>query len=410
MKENYLRWDSLGEFLALAVSFEHLATTTGNKRAQVLADTLDQATGALLDNGKSPARKLGSIDNRGSHFYLARYWAEALAAQSDDAELAATFAPLAERLAADQETDRRRAARRAGPPRRHRRLLRPRPRQGRRRHAPVAHLQRGPRDAPVTMQPHSLVAFNTATASANKIHDDEVAAALRLPGRPRAGRRRVRLPLPPAGARRGASRWLERGTMRARFHQPVYDGHRVDITPGGDGRLELRDEAGEVCAPTGWPPLPGRPAPPPDPADWPDVEQVDDPPPASPEVLVPGTALRPGPARLPRRPARRVPRRRARDRADLRRGGRSPTRAGCCATPTTCSRPTSASARGSTSSRSCSTTTSSTTARRSAAAAIVTEEWEHKGHRFVELDVLHTADGRPVARTDHTAIYRPRGT
>ena len=87
----------------------------------------------------------------------------------------------------------------------------------------------------------------------------------------------------------------------------------------------------------------------------------------------------------------------------------SPTRAGSSATPTTCCRPTSASARGSTSSRSSSTSPPSRTARRSAAARIVTEEWEHKGHRFVRLDVLHTADGRPVARTDHTAIYRPRG-
>ncbi len=104
VKENYLRWDSLGEFLALAVSLEHLATTTGNKRAQILADTLDQATGALLDNGRSPARKLGSIDNRGSHVYLARYWADALAAQGDDSELATAFAPLAARLAADQGT------------------------------------------------------------------------------------------------------------------------------------------------------------------------------------------------------------------------------------------------------------------------------------------------------------------
>jgi isocitrate dehydrogenase len=103
VKENYLRWDSLGEFLALAVSLEHLATTTGNQRAHVLAATLDQATGSLLDNGKSPARRLGSIDNRGSHVYLARYWAEALAAQDDDPELAATFAPLAERLASGQE-------------------------------------------------------------------------------------------------------------------------------------------------------------------------------------------------------------------------------------------------------------------------------------------------------------------
>ena len=102
VKEDYLRWDSLGEFLALAVSFEHLATTTGSRRAQILADTLDQATGMVLENDKSPARRLGQIDNRGSHVYLARYWAEALAAQTDDPELAATFAPLAERLAADQ--------------------------------------------------------------------------------------------------------------------------------------------------------------------------------------------------------------------------------------------------------------------------------------------------------------------
>ncbi len=104
VKENYLRWDSLGEFLALAVSFEHLAESTGNKRAQILADTLDRATASLLDNEKSPARRLGQIDNRGSHAWLARYWAEELVAQSDDAELAAAFGPVAERLVADQET------------------------------------------------------------------------------------------------------------------------------------------------------------------------------------------------------------------------------------------------------------------------------------------------------------------
>jgi len=102
-KENYLRWDSLGEFLALAVSFEHLATVTGNASAQVLADTLDTATGKLLDNGKSPARRLGQIDNRGSHAYLARYWAEALAAQTDDPALAARFAPIAEAFVAQQD-------------------------------------------------------------------------------------------------------------------------------------------------------------------------------------------------------------------------------------------------------------------------------------------------------------------
>jgi isocitrate dehydrogenase len=103
VKENYLRWDSLGEFLALAVSFEHLAQTTGNARAQVLADTLDRATGTFLDENRSPARRVGSIDNRGSHFYLAMYWAQELAKQTDDAALAADFAALAERLAGAEE-------------------------------------------------------------------------------------------------------------------------------------------------------------------------------------------------------------------------------------------------------------------------------------------------------------------
>jgi isocitrate dehydrogenase len=101
--ENHLRWDSLGEFLALAVSLEHLAGKAGNTRAAVLARTLDAATGALLENGRSPSRKVGELDNRGSHYYLARYWAKALAEQDDDAELAAAFAPLAERLAGDEE-------------------------------------------------------------------------------------------------------------------------------------------------------------------------------------------------------------------------------------------------------------------------------------------------------------------
>ncbi|MEU1280802.1 NADP-dependent isocitrate dehydrogenase [Streptomyces sp. NPDC005805] len=104
VKENYLRWDSLGEFLALAVSFEHLATTTGNARAQVLADTLDRATGTFLNEDKSPSRKLGGIDNRGSHFYLALYWAQELAKQTDDAQLAEAFAPLAKTLAEQEET------------------------------------------------------------------------------------------------------------------------------------------------------------------------------------------------------------------------------------------------------------------------------------------------------------------
>ncbi|WP_219419091.1 NADP-dependent isocitrate dehydrogenase [Pseudonocardia nigra] len=103
VRENHLRWDSLGEFLALAVSFEFLADKTGNPGAAVLGKALDDATGKLLETGKSPSRKVGELDNRGSHFYLALYWAQALAAQTEDAELASTFAALAERLAADEE-------------------------------------------------------------------------------------------------------------------------------------------------------------------------------------------------------------------------------------------------------------------------------------------------------------------
>ena len=103
VKENYLRWDSLGEFLALAASFEHYAHVTGNQRAQVLADTLDRATGTFLKENKSPARRVGSIDNRGSHFYLALYWAQELAAQSDDAGLATAFGPLASTLADNEQ-------------------------------------------------------------------------------------------------------------------------------------------------------------------------------------------------------------------------------------------------------------------------------------------------------------------
>jgi len=103
VKENHLRWDSLGEFLALAVSFEHLATTTGNARAQVLADTLDRATGTFLLENKSPRRSVGELDNRGSHFYLAMYWAQELAKQTEDAELAKDFAAIAEALTSNEE-------------------------------------------------------------------------------------------------------------------------------------------------------------------------------------------------------------------------------------------------------------------------------------------------------------------
>ena len=102
LEENYLRWDSLGEFLALAVSLEHLSETFKNPKAKILADTLDAATGKFLEDDRSPGRKLGTIDNRGSHFYLALYWAQALAAQSRDADLKAVFAPIAEKLTASE--------------------------------------------------------------------------------------------------------------------------------------------------------------------------------------------------------------------------------------------------------------------------------------------------------------------
>lgn len=103
VEENYLRWDSLGEFLAIAVSLEHLAETTGNKKAKVLASALDEATELLLNNDKSPSRKVGGIDNRGSHFYLALYWAQALANQNKDQALKAAFTPIAEKLVSNEK-------------------------------------------------------------------------------------------------------------------------------------------------------------------------------------------------------------------------------------------------------------------------------------------------------------------
>jgi len=103
VEENHLRWDSLGEFLALAVSLEDMGIKTGNAKAKILAKTLDEATGKLLDNNKSPSPRTGELDNRGSHFYLAMYWAQALATQKDDAELAAHFAPVAKALADNEE-------------------------------------------------------------------------------------------------------------------------------------------------------------------------------------------------------------------------------------------------------------------------------------------------------------------
>jgi isocitrate dehydrogenase len=104
LEENHLRWDSLGEFLALAVSLEDTGIKTNNAKATLLGKTLDKATGKLLDNDKSPSRKTGELDNRGSHFYLALYWAQELAAQSEDPELQAHFAPLAKALSDNEAT------------------------------------------------------------------------------------------------------------------------------------------------------------------------------------------------------------------------------------------------------------------------------------------------------------------
>ncbi|WP_298354413.1 NADP-dependent isocitrate dehydrogenase [uncultured Dokdonia sp.] len=104
LEEGHLRWDSLGEFLALAVSLEHVATTKGNERAQILADTLDEATIKFLENRKSPSRKVNELDNRGSHFYLALYWAQGLASQTKNADLAAEFAPIAKKMEENEHT------------------------------------------------------------------------------------------------------------------------------------------------------------------------------------------------------------------------------------------------------------------------------------------------------------------
>jgi isocitrate dehydrogenase len=103
VKENHLRWDSLGEFMALAASLDHLATSDDNARAQLLGDALDRATETFLMENKSPSRKAGEIDNRGSHFYLALYWAKELASQTEDAELAAAFDEIAGDLAANEQ-------------------------------------------------------------------------------------------------------------------------------------------------------------------------------------------------------------------------------------------------------------------------------------------------------------------
>ena len=129
VEENHLRWDSLGEFLALGACFEDIGIKTGNERAKILGKTLDAAIGKLLDNNKSPSRKTGELDNRGSQFYLAMYWAQELAAQTDDEELRKHFAALADALSRERGRHRGRTRRGAGRSRRHRRLLPAGPRE-----------------------------------------------------------------------------------------------------------------------------------------------------------------------------------------------------------------------------------------------------------------------------------------
>ena len=256
------------------------------------------------------------------------------------------------------------------------------------------------------LEPYSLVAFNTATASTNKIHDDEVAKRFGFSGGLVPGVDVYAYLCHPPAAAWGMD-WLRHGTMRARFHRPVYDGHRVEITTGDGGTLELRDEDGELCA--DGVAAPGQPVDHPRPADWPDVPQADDRPLASPESLAPGTAFGLTPhgfhaakayeylddvrEALPLYAEHGVahPGWILRDAnyvlsANVVLGPwihvesvvqhHAPVHDGA----------------------------------EVSARAVVTQEWERKGHRFVELDVLHLADGRPAARTLHTAIYQPRGT
>ena len=142
VKENHLRWDSLGEFLALAASLEFLAQSTDNATAQLLADTLDRATGSVLNERKSPGRKVHELDNRGSHFYLALYWAQELAKQTDDAGARGQVRPDRRSARRQRGADRARAQRGPGCTGRPRRLLPPRRRTGDRGHASERHLQR----------------------------------------------------------------------------------------------------------------------------------------------------------------------------------------------------------------------------------------------------------------------------
>ena len=210
VKEDYLRWDSLGEFLALASSFEQYATATGNARAQILADTLDRATGRFLDENKSPARRVGQIDNRGSHFYLALYWAQELAAQSRRPGPGGGVRRAGQDARRERGADRRRAARRPGLARRPRRLLPPRPGEDDGRDAPVGDVQRGP-GAALTRRP-----LRTGG-------DDQVGLERRLDPAVRRGRRGQHVVGvgPDAGVHRLREALDQRGALDLGGHERV---------------------------------------------------------------------------------------------------------------------------------------------------------------------------------------------
>lgn len=256
------------------------------------------------------------------------------------------------------------------------------------------------------MEPYSVVAFNTATASANKIHDDAVASRLGFRGGLVPGVDVYAYLCHPPAAAWGLD-WLRHGTMAARFHQPVYDGMPVTVTPGDDGGLVLTDPDSTTCAEATARLV--APVDAPDAGDWPAVDQVTDPPPAAPETLVPGTAFGLAPHRFH---AERAGEYLAEVREDLGlyadEGIAHPgwilrdanyvlshnVRLGPWIHVSSAVQHLGLVHDGD----------------EVSTRALVTEEWEHKGHRFVRLDVLHLADGAPIARTDHTAIYRPRGT
>lgn len=257
------------------------------------------------------------------------------------------------------------------------------------------------------MQRYSVVAFNTASASSNPIHDDVVARQLGFRGGLVPGVDvYAYLTHPPVLA--WGRDWLERGRIRVRLVRPVYDGHSVEVVPTGQGGLEVRDEAGELCA-IGSAALPEGEVPLPDLVAWPDAAPNTDPPPASSEVLTPGTAFG-----LPAhgfhaelageylRDVRESAAIYAEDGlahpAWLLRDANHVLAANVVLGPWI-------HVESSVQLHGLVTDGDLVSAR-----AVVTGEWEHHGHRFVELDVIHLANDRPVARTLHTAIYRPRGT